>query len=384
VGLRPQGSLGVFGGEKAATFPAPAAARFRMEELGGLSPREYDALERLQEVHGPGGSPDMDPHSAALMQDLSVRGTQVPDPEELWARHGIWRGTDEKPRFEIPDTAARWTAKLPTNKFSDPADPLISFPGPGQTWKDPVLLGDVLHHPELFDAYPHLAQARIYSEEGPGIRGAAYNDGSIGLSGMMKKDEALSTLLHEVQHQVQNYEGFAKGGSPQMFHPPGFTQEYADATDAYHAVQDKLRAKGLNPVIIQDAMDKLEVGQPLHQYEDEHLSQAPVDLLQELEQARTRLEPLTQIRQQAFHQYQNLAGEVEARQIQHRLEVGNGTFPPAEAGSMGFPPRQQILNLGGRLRLPGWLEPVDHNPFAPQASLEPVEHNPFQLTEPTR
>jgi len=134
------------------------------------------------------------------------------DPEEVWQKHGVFKGYDKgtesggKLKWEIPDTNAKFKKGLDIrNYFGDDVE--RKFEGK---------LGDMLDHPELFKNYPHLkdydVSARHTGHEASGrILGnkiEAYGE---------DPDALMKILLHEVQHGVQKYEKFARGGSPEQF-----------------------------------------------------------------------------------------------------------------------------------------------------------------------
>ncbi|MCD8070554.1 MAG: ImmA/IrrE family metallo-endopeptidase [Akkermansiaceae bacterium] len=77
-------------------------------------------------------------------------------------------------------------------------------------------LGEVLDYPELFDAYPELAEMEAedlylgkgnYGSYDPQTRIITINEA-------LTPEERRSTLLHEIQHAIQDIEGFAEGSSP--------------------------------------------------------------------------------------------------------------------------------------------------------------------------
>lgn len=158
---RPPGSLGVFGGMRAAGAPTDALRTANMLDMKGAS------------------------------------------PSDIWQQTGWFRGADQKWRFEIPDKGAS-----------------VDLTSLGSSGTAP--LGSVLSHPALFSAYPDLAKTPV-EVGGPGgnVRGV-YNPGgpeaaeNISLSSIWPKANysPLSTLLHESQHAIQSREGFAYGGSP--------------------------------------------------------------------------------------------------------------------------------------------------------------------------
>lgn len=78
---------------------------------------------------------------------------------------------------------------------------------------EPKKLDDYLENDELFNAYPQLREIVIdTSSQGDAIFGKL---GSYDLASntIRLNDTSLSTLTHEVQHAIQEIEGFARGGS---------------------------------------------------------------------------------------------------------------------------------------------------------------------------
>lgn len=84
----------------------------------------------------------------------------------------------------------------------------------GQTYQ----LNEVLNHEELFSAYPDIGSVRIkfLDKDDPALDdydGVYFSDDSILLNASLSPDAALSVLLHEIQHAIQEREGFAMGGN---------------------------------------------------------------------------------------------------------------------------------------------------------------------------
>jgi hypothetical protein len=81
-----------------------------------------------------------------------------------------------------------------------------------------VYLKDVFNHPELFKAYPDLEKykmrilepdSRVYAKKG--------SDMTIFVRANATPEDARSSILHEIQHHIQETEGFARGGSANVF-----------------------------------------------------------------------------------------------------------------------------------------------------------------------
>lgn len=112
---------------------------------------------------------------------------------------GWHKAADGQWRYEISDDAAdlKMTEAPETDNIST--------------------LGRVLDHEQLFEAYPDLSimlvEFKDMGEFGPkGQLDVKLR--KITLNTQANKEDMLSTLLHEVQHAIQEKEGFAIGGSP--------------------------------------------------------------------------------------------------------------------------------------------------------------------------
>lgn len=116
---------------------------------------------------------------------------------ETWLATGWHRGTDGKWRWEINDREARLKAR--------PA------PGKGVSGR----LEDLLDHPLLFEAYPHLRGFKLDLVRAEEVKA------SIDIARRHIRVEAPSTesalrkVMHEAQHAIQRKERFAEGGSPE-------------------------------------------------------------------------------------------------------------------------------------------------------------------------
>ncbi len=153
---------------------------------------------------------------------------------------------DKKPRLEVDDSGAK--LKLP-DKVSDSETQSLSkilesdkelelsrkltgFTGTLDQYKKAVTkklydksydlsrndhrLGDILDHKALYEKYPGLADIKVsISGDSPMMPRGSFNpdNKSITLSKASLTDK--STLLHEIQHAIQEIEGFARGGSPE-------------------------------------------------------------------------------------------------------------------------------------------------------------------------
>lgn len=109
------------------------------------------------------------------------------DEVKIWQSTGWYKDKDGAWKFEIDDSPAKIK-----NQNADK-------------------LGDLLEHKELFKAYPELKDIKIkkiIDEKGENLGYYDPNKKEIAINNIGDK----STLMHEIQHAIQDIEGFAKGG----------------------------------------------------------------------------------------------------------------------------------------------------------------------------
>ena len=119
-------------------------------------------------------------------------------PRDVWRQYGWHKGSDGKWRNEIDDSKATMRR---------------DFRGAG----DSGVIGDLLDHPDLFSAYPEIAKIKFKTVRMRDGSEAAFDDDTreIEISDRMPKgrSEALTrAVLHEIQHWLQQEEGFEYGG----------------------------------------------------------------------------------------------------------------------------------------------------------------------------
>ena len=172
-----------------------------------------------------------------------------------------------------------------------------------------------MQHPELFEAYPDLGQALIIRRNqllGESTRGAYFPDAAridIGTAVSYKPTAASSTALHELQHAVQQREGFAKGGSPTQF-----TTKF---DDQLKALKDDLSKAlvGNSSSSLQEIFNNFDLIEldKLKQIAQKHGMDSPDAILRTLKIGQQRADP--------YEQYLRLAGEAEARAVQKRMNM---------------------------------------------------------------
>ena len=192
---------------------------------------------------------------------FSIGGVKAGGFEKAKAEGRTFTGKDGKERFELDASKAAFNP----SGIKDPAhrngfkrlgdDSPIGWLVP--EGKD-TPLGNLMDFDELYENYPQMAGLKVRLKTLPaGAHGrfarveingkASLEFSNIDLSDKLKTGTALSVLLHEVQHVIQDIEGFAQGGSPEQF------QEYDEAglklennkyVAAMRALIDEHKAKG--------------------------------------------------------------------------------------------------------------------------------------------
>lgn len=142
------------------------------------------------------------------------------DPRKIWADTGNWKGPEGKWRQEVSDDRS---------KFRENFDSFL--PNKGNNYS-PVEapIGGLFNHGDLLSqnggAYPELmAKTRMNIAKSPDWMPESSNGGSLEEQAnnfklfVRNKTEggAHKTTLHELQHAIQEKEGFAKGGTPNNF-----------------------------------------------------------------------------------------------------------------------------------------------------------------------
>ena len=197
-----------------------------------------------------------DTHALATAQARLAAGE---DAETVRQETGWFRGVDGKWRYEIDDSQASIKgsgtvaevfaqANAQSNQAADRLRERANLADRPRLNADYVSLGQILDHPALFAAYPELAGIRVTVGSDMGQTLASIRETGGGfemvLSSGLSRDEALSAMLHEVQHGIQTIEGFASGGNLESA-PVLDAAEMAKAVNKrYEARLDALRAAG--------------------------------------------------------------------------------------------------------------------------------------------
>ena len=175
-----------------------------------------DGMGARPKIFAGEGAQTADMQALAKAQQLEKAGA----PERaIWSDTGWFKGADGKWRFEIDDSLAKFN---PSRANGGIVENAIQNGTPGMNFGPTVGPGmnGHLYHPALFDAYgKDLPQNTFIGNKntlfGDGVQGAFDSaTDSITLNAPVQPRDGRSTLLHELQHAVQQREGFAAGGNP--------------------------------------------------------------------------------------------------------------------------------------------------------------------------
>lgn len=297
----------VYSGKREAN--AEEALRFTGALAGGslLAPVPKNALRMF------GGPSAKTANKPALKkaQEMELDGFSE---NEIIAQTGWFRGADNKWRFEIDDTEAS-IGRFPTEKQLN----------------NRSSIKQTLTHDKLFEAYPELADIPLRPGYGGSFKGS-FRPGADGekdkiLVGVLAnkmtaypaltagarqeaKEGMTSTLLHELQHAIQRRENFARGGNPGEF-----VDEAVKATDSIPAINKRLsEASREIEAAEKDVLKAVGVVETaLAREKVNGLKEVYQSILEQKEEAVSKMDPLGR--------YFNQAGEVEARNVQARIDM---------------------------------------------------------------
>ena len=217
------------------------------------------------------------------MDNLSVARKmeeEKKDAKAIKIATGWERGADGKWRYEMPDAKIKDTMDVGGGHIV-------------KRYEDDMLwnggkLSNVIDAPELFKAYPHLKDVRIETDAimndmpSNGEYNAKTNTITIHADELKYMN---SILNHEIQHAIQSIEGFDRGGSPRLVRGE-IKKRLAEVTKQIR----QLRAEGKED----EAKAIVEKNRGLY-----NAYQANDD----------------------YNSYKSLAGEVEARNVQERMNM---------------------------------------------------------------
>ena len=250
--------------------------------------------------------------------ELSDEAPTEAERSELNRLSEIWRGTFQKPGRITEDA-------LPQDR-----------------------LADYLQHDELFEAYPQLRKTTLRFADLPdGIRGQYDpSQNSITLDESLRRAPE-DTLAHEIQHAIQNAEGFASGSSTRFWDDrqvakPEYASEIQKAEQAVERAEAAFRKEWADDINLNLVKQYVELDNRLWDEETDPLKQQELaDQMEQIEQVAAEagwedllndyyyaVGQLQMAKERAkIHRrtsvdlYLNTAGEIEARDVAARRSL---------------------------------------------------------------
>jgi hypothetical protein len=283
---------------------------------GGLAKGAALAAPALGGIFVGKGAKTWDALAAQKAKIMADMGT---DPRTIWKETGTWKGPDGKWRQEIDDSSSRLDERsLRYFEAAQANSPLRMDK-----------LSGVLSHRKAYGAYPATQDIGLdlTSKQKGGAYAAKTSTGPEAID-LGQTPDAKSTLLHELQHAIQQREGFAEGGSPSTMILA--LEKIAD--QKRQQAQEMFRISSAN-----DPLDPLRIVKP-------GARKKGLELEKEARELDSKALAAYHSEQAKFDLYQRLAGEAEARAVQQRMnltpEQRRATFPEE---SYDFPLNELII-----------------------------------------
>ena len=198
-------------------------------------------------------------------------------------------------------------------------------------------LADWVENDELFKAYPDLKRVELmFTDQLPANMGGSYNerDHTIVVNTNYVGDIA-SVLAHEVQHAIQKIEGFARGGNPESMQ-----ERFEAAKEEWRArawadaLRDKADEMGehYNQAAVEKALidEYKEMGMDNDEWMPNketrmkgfnYFARGYADRSMDADIKNFRLAESTRADFSPYVEYTKLGGEVESRNVEHRMNM---------------------------------------------------------------
>lgn len=277
----------------------------------------------------------------ATLQDAQRMANEGALQKEIYEKTGWRRGADGKWRFEIPDNLD----KIDIKKL--------------QGTKRYFELGEIYDNEKLYEAYPFLRELPVMKEKLDGNQ-LGYSEGHDLIVIDEDVDEWFTpgTIIHELQHIIQAYEGFASGGNPQQVRTlvnEAVRQKTEEARSLapYATTYYNRRREYEMAAIMGDEARMKELEAPLKKLEQEIPAKARRDRIYKLfSEADSLLRKANNTNDKQL--YRNLYGEKEARAAEEKAKISTEIERARQKGNAKY---DEILNNYTE-RLPEELQPV--------------------------
>lgn len=301
----------------------------------------------------------------ANMQSLAEAKRQLENgvsPEQIRKETGWFQGYDGMWRYEISDkdmeidTHGRFHTNPDIRRYNELVSKVYFGDGTAtdedlqelQTLKknlqgvnmEPSTLGQLIKHDALFFAYPQLKNIAIKFADI--TERARYSPASktITIRNDLKADPSQlgKTLVHEIQHAIQDLEGFTGGSSPDYWRQVGIGE---NAYQKFIANKERERARILKTLTAEERQDYLRYVQT-DRLMLEALDMGNIDQAEEFEAENdklykklinrkwfSRLIDIQNVLEEGISEelytrfYESTAGEIEARDVSARKDLSS-------------------------------------------------------------
>jgi hypothetical protein len=336
----------IFIGPSAKTWDKSAAFKASQMERAGKSPEEIWAATKTFKGADGNWRQEVSDQSARFQTeaDMKAKAAAMKD-QELANKEAIAQSKLHPDLFPKQLTAAQKDLRAQTKALRDERTAMHG-PETGSHWRG-NFAKYALEHPELYEAYPDLANLLIKQD----VKGGAGQRASLAIFppryqgqpvnehvSMNIYQEGLqhdprSSALHEMQHAVQGIEGWAAGGDPRdaLSHPK------------WKEMYEAEKARALTPMSLEEYVDTALGGMSREQFvnrygrEPEKNYEGYVrNIPYEVQKADPQLKSIA-----AMNWYRALGGEAEARAVQARKDMDlaeRAQTPPTQTfGKMEYP-----------------------------------------------
>jgi hypothetical protein len=257
------------------------------------------------------------PPSSKKVTQAEAMAAKGASREEIWDKLLLYKGPEGKWRTEIDDSQARLNPKGWEEDW---------WVGRWITTPEEVTPELALKHPALYKAHPDIRQ-------GPRLQGLRYGpeekeigggylseglpevpEGRLIRASAKTAEGMKSTLLHELQHDIQHRWGFATGGNPSE----GIQDAVAASQDFIKRAQ-RLMAQESNAPKLDELLEQVSTGKidgPTFEREYERI----ISSFKHGEEIKRLNEAAGTILRSPQEAYRKLAGEAEARNVQTRMD----------------------------------------------------------------
>ena len=312
-------------------------------------------------------------------------------PEQIRLATGWERGADGQWRYEIPDIqikegafrviydadaardaeqAALWErTDLSENEYVD-QDIAIANKYENQTLT--TKLDEVVDAPELFRAYPQLKDLTVEFGQLPRMVGAYY-DAAAKVIRLDRRSDILqrntrSNLAHEIQHAIQDIEGFARGSNLEEnsfanalradLEPLYVMMQDSEAWKIYQEMEDQA-SELMDDALMARADEYADNPEIQAIFREQQRLRDKYGINHDVLEAIADYHPTNDRIWQTIHEnhldyarqrYSRSAGEVEARNVQDRLDMTNEQRRQSTLESTeSYPRNEQIVRYGDNL-----------------------------------